>query len=214
MPWEPLPGESEGSYEKFLHFRDQGPDRKKITTAAHFGVSRPTVTMLSKRWNWIERAQAWDVAKELYSDDALTLPERLQQAASRVERGALAHPEAYESLTVSPEVRARELEHEQVLEEYRAEYESLGRRQMKIARAMTNIAGNSVAAMVKSGETLHPRAIPGFLQSAIALGQAAHQNWGKSIGVDRLLLTMQQAVMEMEQRAIQDAAVQDAEVVT
>jgi hypothetical protein len=205
-----FPRERQNSHLKFLHYRDQGPGRTQVATAKHFGTSRTAINELALKFNWVGRAKEWDARTEESAtnpDLAPPLPQPLLEAASRppVELVSSRNPDALPSLP--PEIRAKELEHEQMLEMFREESESLGRHQMKLARAMTQIASKSVARMLERQELLKSREIPSFVASACSLAASAHHNWGRAIGVDRLLLQMERAVLELDARVIEDAEV-------
>lgn len=215
-----LPKEGTKAFEKFRHFLSLGPRRTKVATALAFSANRASISELASKYRWDERAAAWDEAhglafseKTSQSEIQPDIPERLQAVASQPPDLKLSaeKPDAPSSaLALNPvedRIRAKELEHERMLEEFRAESEALGRRQMQIARGMTSIVGNSVAHMLKTQETLSARSIPGFISAACTLAAAAHHTWGRSIGVDRLLLQMEQAVAELERRTIEDAEV-------
>lgn len=217
-----MPKEGRKAYEKFQQFLALGPRRTKAATARAFGAAGSTIHQLAGKYRWDDRAKAWDVHHGLLFDDKseipipLTpIPERLQQVASQAVAPAVDEQNpvaAIELQSVADEIRALELEHERKMEEFRSESETLGRHQMKLARAMTQITSKSISRMIERDEILHPRAIPGFISAACTLAASAHHIWAKSIGVDRLLLSMERAVMELEQRTLNDA-VQDAEVI-
>lgn len=214
------PKEGRNAHVKFKEYLALGPKRTKAALARLLGAANSSVHQLATKYCWDERAKAWDAAHGLAfasktenQEIELPIPERLQEVASQPVT-ASADPEnpkpAMAPLALNPvddRIRAKEQEHERMLEEFRSEAEALGRRQMQIARGMTSIVGNSVAQMLKSQETLSARAIPGFISAACTLAAAAHHTWGRSIGVDRLLLQMEQAVSELERRTIEDAEV-------
>lgn len=205
-----FPRERESSYLKFLHYRDLGPSRTQRDTRLHFGKSRNAISELAIRYNWAARAKAWDARAEESAqnqDLAAPLPKQLLAAASQPPAQLLpTHNQDAESGTLA-EIREKEREHEQMLEAFRSESEALGRNQMKLARAMTQIASKSVQQMMNRQELLRPRDIPSFVATACSLAASAHHNWGRAIGVDRLLLQMERAVAELEARTVEDAEV-------
>jgi hypothetical protein len=212
-----MPREGEKAYARFKHFLAQGPKRTKTETAKAFGILRGSVSVLASTYHWDARARAWDEQHGLAFSEKTSsveiepeIPERLQEVASQppAQRSDSEKLVATVNLSqVDADIRAKEEEHERKLEEFRSEAELLGRRQMQIARGMTQIVGNTVAEMLAGRETIHPRSIPGFISSACTLAAAAHHGWGRAIGVEKLLLSMERAVAELEQRTIEDAEV-------
>jgi hypothetical protein len=212
-----LPKEGRKAYDRFQQFLALGPKRTKAATARALGMATSSIHQLATKYCWDERAKAWDSQHGLaFGDESENpnfqppIPDRLQAVASQP-HDTLPGPENPAApLALNPvadEIRAKELEHEQMLEEFRREAELLGRRQMSIARGMTQLVGSTVAEMLASKETLPVRLIPGFISSACTLAAAAHHGWGRAIGIDRLLLQMERAVMELEARTIEDAEV-------
>lgn len=212
-----LPKEGVKAYQKFRQFLSQGPRRTKVATARAFGAAPSSIHELATKYRWDERALAWDerygLATPRQSENPLIdpeIPERLQEVASQPPAGVPGVQETENPVLLDPveaTIRAKEQEHERMLEEFRSEAELLGRRQMQIARGMTSLVGSSVAEMLTRREILNARSIPGFISAACTLAAAANHNWGRAIGVDRLLLQMEQAVAELERRTVEDAEV-------
>lgn len=72
-PWERQPGESSKAYEAFCLYRDMGPgERSTRKVAKKLNKSLTQIGKWSSRWNWVERAAAWD--------DELDRQARLAQA--------------------------------------------------------------------------------------------------------------------------------------
>lgn len=69
-PWERMPGESARAYAAFCIYRDLGPQRSIAAVAERLpGVRAPRrakrpLERWSSRWNWVERARAWDEEQE------------------------------------------------------------------------------------------------------------------------------------------------------
>lgn len=223
----------------YLNLPTKNERRTFTAVAKQFNVTLPTTGEMAGRFRWKERAAAFDAhnlaAALLVSADRMEepLPERLERYAAKAaqtpkpspksadaeapaQAQAQTGPQEVESMALSAELIERreviselEREHERMLEEFRSQSEKLGRSQMQLARAMTGIVSHSVQTLLAERRTLDSRTIPGFVQSACTLAAAAHQNWGRAIGVDRLLLTMERAVAESEQQTIQEAEVSE-----
>lgn len=64
-PWERQPKESSRVYRYFEVYRDLGPQRSLEKVHQTFAKSSPRISLrrlktLSTRYNWVERARAWD----------------------------------------------------------------------------------------------------------------------------------------------------------
>lgn len=212
-----MPKEGKTAHAKFQQFLALGPKRTKAALQRLTGNAPSSIHQLATKYCWDERAKAWDERHGLaFADETevpeidVPIPERLQEVASQPPTRKAVDEKPVTAITLNPveaEIRAREEEHERKLEEFRNEAELLGRRQMQIARGMTQLVSNSIAEMLATKETLNARAIPGFISSACTLAAAAHHGWGRAIGVEKLLLSMERAVAELEQRTIEDAEV-------
>lgn len=58
--WERQPGESTVAYSHFASYRDLGPLRSLSKAAAMLDMSKDTLAEHSARWDWVERATAYD----------------------------------------------------------------------------------------------------------------------------------------------------------
>ncbi len=60
--WERMPGESTKAYSVFCQYRDLGPERslEKLRQKLAKSRSRATLTRWSSKYNWVERARAYD----------------------------------------------------------------------------------------------------------------------------------------------------------
>lgn len=58
QPWERRPGESAKAYERFLWYRDFGPQRRYAAVAERFGVAERTVKDMAYRHRWTDRLVA------------------------------------------------------------------------------------------------------------------------------------------------------------
>lgn len=203
-PWDRLPGESVAAHTRFLHFRDQGMCREQKITAEAFGVSKPTIHGQCLRFRWLERAKAWDQHIEL-DHESSPVPARLLTAAV-----AASTPGHHSSAPKVDDIeRAREIDHEGLLETFRAESEQVGKAQMQLARAFTSAAGRNVARILKTDQPLNARDVAVLASASCTLAASATATWGRAIGVDRLLSQMA-AMVELEERQ----ALQQVEVVT
>lgn len=63
-PWERMPGESSKAYEAFSVYRDMGPRRSQLKVAKELTKSRPYIGELSSKFDWVNRASAWDAENE------------------------------------------------------------------------------------------------------------------------------------------------------
>lgn len=60
-PWERQDGESSQAYQAFLIYRDLGPGRTFAAVAEKSKKCDSLIRKWKRRWNWRERADAWDV---------------------------------------------------------------------------------------------------------------------------------------------------------
>jgi hypothetical protein len=58
--FERQPHESMRAYESFMIYRDMGPSRTTEKTSYRTGKTHSWMQDLSQRWNWVERAKAYD----------------------------------------------------------------------------------------------------------------------------------------------------------
>jgi len=79
QPWNRQPRETSRSYELFCTYRDVGTERSlsKIRQLTNGLPSLTRLKELSRKWNWVERCQAYD--------DYLEHQDRLQQEKERRE---------------------------------------------------------------------------------------------------------------------------------
>ena len=77
--WERQPRETSRAYELFCAYRDMGIERslRKMKASLNGSPSVRRLQVLSARWNWVERSQAYD--------DYLEYQRRLQQEKERRE---------------------------------------------------------------------------------------------------------------------------------
>ena len=75
--WERQPRETSRAYELFCAYRDMGIERslRKMKASLNGSPSVRRLQVLSARWNWVERSQAYD--------DYLEYQRRLQQEKER-----------------------------------------------------------------------------------------------------------------------------------
>jgi hypothetical protein len=60
--WDQLPGERKIPYKKFLAFVDLGPSRSIPELARRLSVTPDGLYYLLKKYDWLARAEAWDVS--------------------------------------------------------------------------------------------------------------------------------------------------------
>jgi hypothetical protein len=80
--------------------------------------------------------------------------------------------------------------------------ESIGKAQMVTARAMTEKARRSVAALLEDDRPLSAAQLPAFVSATTALAAAAQQHWSKALGVDLLLGQMSQALIAVDAEVV------------
>lgn len=79
-PYEQIKGERAKAFEAFKVYRDLGPSRTLSDVAMILGKEPPYVGQLSKRWQWVQRARAWDVAEDRRANEArLKAREEMEQ---------------------------------------------------------------------------------------------------------------------------------------
>lgn len=64
FPWLRQPGEGAKPYEAFSTYMLMGTERSQVKVAAELGKSRQLLSKWSAQWNWVERANAWDLEQE------------------------------------------------------------------------------------------------------------------------------------------------------
>ncbi len=71
-PWDRQPGESAKAYRAFQIYRDKQADRTYEFVAGVLQCSGANVRRWAKRWNWIDRARAYDTHLDRIERDALS----------------------------------------------------------------------------------------------------------------------------------------------
>ena len=59
-PWERQENDTDKSFEAFCVYRDMGANRTLEKVAEHFGKTARNYELMSRKYNWVERAAAWD----------------------------------------------------------------------------------------------------------------------------------------------------------
>lgn len=80
-PWEPQPKESMPAFAAFAEYRDLGADRGLSAVQQKVGKCARLIARWSSKWNWVERAKAYDARI-----DALKLAAREQSQAKQAAR--------------------------------------------------------------------------------------------------------------------------------
>lgn len=70
-PWERRKGESPLAYQAFVAYRDLGAARTFVAVAAALGKDTSLLRRWARRYDWRDRAWAWDVAQSREAEDAL-----------------------------------------------------------------------------------------------------------------------------------------------
>ncbi len=81
MPWEKQKGESKQAFEAFTIYRDLGGKRSLQKVANELSKSHTLMKKWSSRWNWVERAAAWE--EELDRQNRLAQIEGRKEMAKR-----------------------------------------------------------------------------------------------------------------------------------
>ena len=77
-PWAQSSGELGGEYAAFTEFCKLGPERRSVRKlAAHLGISADRVRSMSKKNDWIARADAFDRANNALTPAELSLEDTL-----------------------------------------------------------------------------------------------------------------------------------------
>lgn len=61
QPWDILTGENPRQFAAFTLYRDLGPERTFEMVRRETGYGQGSFTRMYKKWNWKERALAWDL---------------------------------------------------------------------------------------------------------------------------------------------------------
>ena len=64
LPWERQKGETTNAYEAFCVYRDLGVKRSQVKTCEKLGKNSTTISDWSVKYNWVERAAAYDDDQE------------------------------------------------------------------------------------------------------------------------------------------------------
>jgi hypothetical protein len=179
-PWDRWPRESVDAHRRFLHFRDG--DRQLKSTANAFGLACSTVHEQSRRFRWLERCRAWDAARVCASE-----PRDMEQSTPSICSGLGATPEAGGCFGSAHE-------HVTALEDFRQECEAAGRSTLKLARATAACATRSAARLLREEVALTPREIVALAGVSAQLAVAGQAQWGRAIGVDRMLTQLESVI--------------------
>lgn len=71
-PWERQEGESAKAYEAFSEYRDMKADRSLAKVGQKLGKSKTMMEKWSKKFDWVARAEAWDLEEDRLTRVALT----------------------------------------------------------------------------------------------------------------------------------------------
>jgi hypothetical protein len=63
-PWEQQRRESKVAFEAFKAYRDMGGKRSHAKVAEQLGKSTHLMSTWSRKWEWVERVERWDVYQE------------------------------------------------------------------------------------------------------------------------------------------------------
>ena len=71
-PWERQDGETARAYEAFTEYRDMGASRSLAKVGQKLGKSKAQMEKWSKKYNWVVRAEEWDIESDRQTRLALT----------------------------------------------------------------------------------------------------------------------------------------------
>lgn len=80
-PWDRQPGETSKAYEAFSTYMNLGAQRSTNKTAQTLGKSKTLMDQWSAKWNWPERAAAWDSIPARAAEEAFA--ERAKRIAAQ-----------------------------------------------------------------------------------------------------------------------------------
>jgi hypothetical protein len=101
LPWERQYNESRQAFQAFATYRDQGPTRSLSRVSQELHKDRVLLGRWSRKWRWVERAQAWDdeqdrvhresmaeAIREMNREHALVGRAMVVKASKAIEAGA------------------------------------------------------------------------------------------------------------------------------
>lgn len=108
--WERQAGESEKAFEAFTVYRDMGEERTFTAVCRKLGKSRTLIDRWNKRWNWRERARAYDNDMERAAR-AKAVKDRQAMTERHIGIAALLQKKAVEALKAleSDDLSSREI---------------------------------------------------------------------------------------------------------
>ena len=115
IPWERLPGESTPAFQAFAAYRDMGAERTSRAVAAQLGKSAALIHRWSSRWQWVDRAQAYDdqldreaveASRRFVREQAAKMTERHLRGALTLQRKAIERINALAASDLTPAVAA------------------------------------------------------------------------------------------------------------
>lgn len=106
-PWERRPNELPAAYEAFRAFRDLAPSRRRLVAVLDLveGSTERTLQTWAKRYDWWERAAAWDDVR-YQTEDKERLDNIRDMVTSHREAARRAVVKAIASLEVLPNLPA------------------------------------------------------------------------------------------------------------
>lgn len=111
-PWSRQPGETSVAWEAFVLFRDWGTSRNHAKVYRKLGKSRTVIERWSRKWNWLERAHAWDeqvdsVRQEAALGEVAEMAKRHIGEAGEFIEVAMAHIRAFAKSFDTPAKRKK-----------------------------------------------------------------------------------------------------------
>ena len=109
-PWEQQPGESAKAFEAFAIYRDMGVERSVRKVTQRLNKSLPLIGKWSSRYNWPERARAYDrdLDRQAHAQavrDVRSMTNRHIRIAMQLQAKALEALEQLNVATLSPKMQ-------------------------------------------------------------------------------------------------------------
>ena len=221
-PWERGQGhdgrpERPDTYARFRAWLELGPTRNLATYAAVLGVSKQSLYETASRFNWRQRAAAWDAAETAAGRCPPPPPPRPKEASrpSKPPKPPSPGPAAMGATAAAAGSSASDA-HRQALSEYRLVMEALGRgmaaeaeaalglvamvREMLVQeieqrRRLAEAGDHAAAAEVSRGAAQIAAMIARLVAVVASLASGGRQHWGDAIGLEMVLAEMA-AVMD------------------
>jgi len=214
-PWERGQGhdgrpERPATYARFRAWLELGPTRNLATYAAFLGVSKQSLSETAARFNWRQRAAAWDTAEAAAGRCPPPPPPRPKEARRPSRPPKPAPPPSPDPASMGAAAAGSSASdaHLQALSEYRRVMEQLGRgmaeeaegalglvallredltQEIERRRRLATTGEHAAAAEATQGAVQIVMMISRLVAVVSSLAAAGRQHWGDAIGVHRIL---------------------------